>query len=69
LTVSRVQDGSTIGLNDVALSLPTIVGTEGANEVVMPEMDAAERDALERSADVLRKALASLGSKEESAQR
>jgi L-lactate dehydrogenase len=67
LTVSRVQDGSTVGLNDVALSLPTIVGSEGATEVVVPEMDGAEREALERSADVLRKALASLASKEEGA--
>jgi L-lactate dehydrogenase len=64
LTVSRVQDRSTLGLDDVALSLPTIVGGEGATEVVVPEMDSAERDALERSAGVLRKALASLGSKD-----
>ncbi len=64
LTVSRVQDGSALGLQDVALSLPTIVGTDGATEIVVPEMDDAERQGLERSADVLRKALASLGSKE-----
>lgn len=62
LTVSRVQDGGTLGLNGVALSLPTIVGTDGATDVVVPEMDQQEREALERSADVLRKALASLGS-------
>jgi L-lactate dehydrogenase len=64
LTVSRVQDGSALGLQDVALSLPTIVGTDGATEIVVPEMDDAERQGLERSADVLRKALGSLGSKE-----
>jgi L-lactate dehydrogenase len=64
LTVSRVQDGSALGLRDVALSLPTVVGTEGATEIVVPEMDVAEREGLERSASVLRKALDSLGSKE-----
>ena len=60
LTVSRVQDGS-LGLGDVALSLPTIVDSAGAVEVVPPMMDAGEREALERSAEVLRNAIASLG--------
>jgi L-lactate dehydrogenase len=60
LTVSRLQDGSALGLRDVALSLPTIVGTDGATQVVVPEMDDAERQALERSALVLRKALGSV---------
>lgn len=56
LTVSRVQTG-TLGMRDVALSLPTVVGSDGATEVVVPRMDAAERDSLEHSAEVLRKAL------------
>ncbi|HVE78938.1 MAG TPA: L-lactate dehydrogenase [Gemmatimonadaceae bacterium] len=59
LTVSRVQTGA-LGLHDVALSLPTVVGVDGATRVVPPEMDAGERDALERSAGVLRAAIASL---------
>ena len=59
LTVSRVQSGA-LGLRDVALSLPAVVGVEGAAAVVPPEMDAAEREALERSADVLRGAIASI---------
>ena len=62
LTVSRVQSERALGLRDVALSLPTIVGGDGATEVVVPEMDGAERDGLERSAEVLRNALASIGS-------
>jgi L-lactate dehydrogenase len=62
LTVSRVQDGGTLGLSDLALSLPTIVGTDGATQVVVPEMDDTEREALDRSASVLRKALSSLAS-------
>jgi len=59
LTVSRVQTGA-LGLHDVALSLPTVVGSNGAMDVVVPRMDAREREGVERSADVLRKALSSL---------
>lgn len=59
LTVSRVQTGA-LGLSGLALSLPSIVDAAGAVEVVPPQMDAGEREALERSADVLRKAIASL---------
>lgn len=59
LTVSRVQDG-TLGLRDVALSLPTVVGRQGGTRVVVPAMDAAERTALDRSAQVLRDAHASI---------
>jgi len=62
LTVSRVHDERTLGLRDVALSLPTIVGADGATQVVTPDMDGAEREGLERSASVLRNALASFGS-------
>jgi L-lactate dehydrogenase len=68
LTVSRVQNESALGMNGVALSLPTIVGGEGATEVVVPDMEEAEQEALARSADVLRKALESLGSQEEKAE-
>ena len=57
-TVSRVQTGA-LGLRDVALSLPAVVGAQGAVEVVPPEMDEAERAALLRSAEVLRAAIAS----------
>ena len=60
LTVSRVQDGA-LGLRDVELSLPTIVGARGATQVVEPEMNAGERDGLQRSADVLRHAAADVG--------
>src|SRR5436190_5910785 len=59
LTVSRVQTGA-LGLNDVALSLPTVVDVDGAVEVIEPKMDTREREALEKSADVLRSAIASL---------
>ncbi len=59
LTVSRVQDG-VLALDDIAISLPAIVGASGAAEVIEPQLDDAERAALERSADVLRQAITSL---------
>ena len=55
VTVSRMQEGAA-GIRDVAISLPTIVGAEGAVEVLEPEMDFEERDALIRSAGVLKDA-------------
>ncbi|MFW6051682.1 MAG: lactate/malate family dehydrogenase [Myxococcota bacterium] len=55
LTVSRVQEGA-LGLHDVALSLPAVVGPDGAMQVLEPEMDARERNALDHSAQVLREA-------------
>jgi L-lactate dehydrogenase len=55
LTVSRVQEGA-CGIRGVALSLPAVVGPEGAVQVLEPEMDSGERAGLERSADVLRRA-------------
>jgi L-lactate dehydrogenase len=59
LTVSRVQEG-TLGLHDVALSLPCILGADGAVEALEPEMEADEREALMKSAQVLREAWATL---------
>jgi L-lactate dehydrogenase len=55
LTVSRVQDGA-LGLREVALSLPTVVGAHGAADVIEPELSAEEREGLEQSAGVLREA-------------
>jgi L-lactate dehydrogenase len=60
LTVSRCQTGA-LGLTGVALSLPTIVDVRGAVDVIPVRMDAGEREALDRSADVLERAIASLG--------
>jgi L-lactate dehydrogenase len=59
LTVSRVQTGA-LGLRDVALSLPTVVDADGAVDVIPVKLDAAEREGLDRSAGVLRKAIESL---------
>jgi L-lactate dehydrogenase len=59
LTVSRVQNGP-FGIRDVALSLPTIVGADGAVQVIEPDLSDEERRALDHSANVLRQAVASL---------
>jgi L-lactate dehydrogenase len=59
LTVSRLQQGAA-GLHDVALSLPTVVGRQGGDKVLVPAMDDAERQALAHSAQVLREAHASI---------
>lgn len=55
LTISRVQEGAA-GIRDVAISLPAIVGRSGAVEVLEPEMNEEEREALKRSVEVLRRA-------------
>src|SRR5688572_13596708 len=60
LTVSRVQEGA-FGLQKVALSLPTVVGVQGAAEVIETEISADERERLQHSADVLRQAAAGAG--------
>jgi L-lactate dehydrogenase len=44
----------------VTLSLPTVLGHEGATRILEPEMSEAERNALQRSADTLKDALAQL---------
>ena len=59
LTVSRTQSGM-LGLEGVALSLPTIIDAGGAVQVLEPEMDETERAALMRSAEVLKKAIGSI---------
>ncbi|MBT8493984.1 MAG: L-lactate dehydrogenase [Deltaproteobacteria bacterium] len=60
LTVSRVQDGA-LGLSGVSLSLPAVVGRDGATQVLEPAMDDHERDAVLHSAELLRSAQASIG--------
>ncbi len=67
LTVSRVHAagspaGSMLGGGPVALSLPTIVGRDGAGQVLLPELDEAEHRTLVASADVLRAARAAVPS-------
>lgn len=58
ITVSSVQTGA-MGLSDVALSLPTVVSSAGAESIVEPELDAAESAGLRSSANQLRDAITS----------
>ncbi|MBW3544899.1 MAG: L-lactate dehydrogenase [Bacteroidetes bacterium] len=60
LTVTRVQEGA-FGLKGVALSLPTLVNSDGATEILEPQLNEEELKALRHSAEVLRKALQSVG--------
>ena len=59
LTVSTVIDGYQ-GIEDVALSLPSIVGRNGVEQVVALALDEAEKEALGRSATVLKETAAAL---------
>ncbi|MCE4557228.1 lactate/malate family dehydrogenase [Roseateles cellulosilyticus] len=59
LPVSRVQTGA-CGVRGVALSLPALVGSSGAAQVLEPAMDDAEAQALAASAAVLDGAFKSL---------
>ena len=58
LTVSRLQTGRVVP-SGVCLSLPAIVGRDGATCVLEPDLDAPEAAALARSAAILAKAKAS----------
>lgn len=58
VTISRLQRG-TFELEDVALSLPTLISMHGAHEVLEPELDVEEYTKLMHSAAVLRDAIAS----------
>jgi len=49
------------GVADVALSLPRVVGAQGALRTLAPELDDAERAALRRSASILKEAADALG--------
>lgn len=59
LNVSSVQRG-TFGLTDVALSLPSIVGRGGVLQTIEFTFTPEERERLLRSADAIRRTMASL---------
>ncbi len=54
---SVIPIGSYHGKYGVTLSLPSIVGSNGIEKVLEPEMTDSEQQALERSADAIRRAL------------
>jgi L-lactate dehydrogenase len=60
LPVSSLLTGQ-YGIQDVCLSLPSIVDAQGVDAVLTPPLDDAEADALRRSADTVRDVERSLG--------
>jgi L-lactate dehydrogenase len=60
LPVSTVLDGE-YGLREVSLGVPAIVGEAGVERVFHSDLPAAEQAALERSAGILKQAIAQLG--------
>jgi L-lactate dehydrogenase len=52
-----------MGMHDMCLSLPCVVGKDGRERVLEPPMSQAERDALLGSWKVLREAAESVGLK------
>ena len=60
LTVSTLVQGE-YGIRDVCLSLPTVVGRTGAQRVLPVPLEPLEVEALRRSADAIRAAVAALG--------
>jgi len=61
IPVSTLQDGSVLGMKDVCVSLPTVVGKDGPERVLLPHLSADERMALLKSAQVLRGAIEEVG--------
>lgn len=59
LTVSTLLDGE-YGLRDVCLSVPCVVGEAGVERIITASLTPEEQEALERSASVLREAIAEL---------
>jgi len=60
LTVSVPLDGE-YGISDVCLSLPCVVGHLGVEGIILPQLDENELAGLQRSAQVLKDLIASLG--------
>lgn len=62
LPVSVLLTGE-FGITDLYLSLPCILGAEGVERVLVPDLSTAEQSALHRSAEVIRQAMANLEGK------
>ena len=60
LPVSTLLEGQ-LGMSEVSLSLPCVIGRGGRERVLAPTLDASEAQALENSYRVLREAVESVG--------
>jgi|TARA_R100000005_G_C4983079_1_gene192234 L-lactate dehydrogenase len=56
VTVSTVQDEA-FGLKDVAISLPSLVSSEGVEDIIEITMNDREKEKFQQSAEVLKKAI------------
>jgi L-lactate dehydrogenase len=61
LPISSLMDGSYLGIKDVALSIPCVVGAAGREKMIHLELSDSEREALLNSASVLRGAIEEVG--------
>ena len=61
LPVSSLMDGSYLGIKDVALSVPWVIGAGGRERMIPLELSEDERAALLNSAQVLRGAIEEVG--------
>jgi L-lactate dehydrogenase len=61
LPVSSLMDGSYLGIADVALSIPCVIGAGGREKMIHMELADEEREALLNSARVLRGAIDEVG--------
>jgi L-lactate dehydrogenase len=61
LPISSLMDGSYLGIKDVALSIPWVVGAAGREKMIHLELSDSEREALLHSASVLRGAIEEVG--------
>jgi L-lactate dehydrogenase len=60
LPVSTLQRGA-LGIGDICLSLPTVIGRAGVERVIEPAVNDDEAAALRKSAEVLKATLAEVG--------
>lgn len=60
LPVSTLQDGE-LGMHNVCLSMPTVVGRRGRRAMIPPSMSESERDALTQSYNQTRQLIADTG--------
>lgn len=59
LPVSALLTGE-FGITDLFLSLPCVLGANGVERILVPELSSAEQSALHRSAEVIRQAMVNL---------
>lgn len=59
LPVSTLQNG-VLGISDISLSMPTVVGRSGAKQVLTPSVNEQEKEGLHKSAESLKGYLAQI---------